>query len=66
MEGRTTIAIAHRLSTILRADQILVYDRGRIIERGTHSQLLAGGGLYARLYREQFLSERETAEAVTA
>jgi ATP-binding cassette subfamily B protein len=59
MEGRTTIAIAHRLSTILRADQILVYDRGRIIERGTHSQLLAGGGLYARLYREQFLSERE-------
>jgi ATP-binding cassette, subfamily B, bacterial len=57
MEGRTTIAIAHRLSTILRADQILVYDRGRILERGTHAQLLAHGGLYARLYREQFLSE---------
>jgi ATP-binding cassette subfamily B protein len=56
MEGRTTIAIAHRLSTILRADQILVMSRGRIVERGTHDELLRNEGLYAKLYHEQFVS----------
>jgi ATP-binding cassette, subfamily B, bacterial len=51
---RTTIAIAHRLSTVLGADLILVVDAGRIVERGTHAELLARGGLYAQLYTEQF------------
>jgi ATP-binding cassette subfamily B protein len=54
MEGRTTIAIAHRLSTILRADQILVMSRGRIVERGTHEELIRHEGLYAQLSAEQF------------
>jgi ATP-binding cassette, subfamily B, bacterial len=51
LAGRTSVVIAHRLSTITTADQILVLDGGRIVERGTHADLLAGGGLYAELYR---------------
>lgn len=59
MQGRTTFAIAHRLSTILAADQILVLVAGEIVERGTHGELLAKNGVYAKLYNEQFLSDRE-------
>jgi ATP-binding cassette subfamily B protein len=58
MAGRTSIVIAHRLSTILAADMILVMDRGQIVERGTHRELLASGGLYATLYETQFSRER--------
>jgi ATP-binding cassette subfamily B protein len=54
LAGQTSIVIAHRLSTILKADQILVVQDGRIAERGNHADLLAGGGLYADLYRRQF------------
>lgn len=56
-KDRTTIAIAHRLSTILAADQILVLDSGRIVESGVHSDLINSGGLYAKIYKEQFSPE---------
>ncbi len=54
LEGRTSLVIAHRLSTVREADMILVLDRGRIVERGRHDELLAAGGHYAELYRIQF------------
>ena len=54
MRGRTSLVIAHRLSTVIGADLILVMDGGRLVEQGTHSELLARGGLYARLYATQF------------
>ena len=54
LAGRTALVIAHRLSTVRAADAILVIDGGRVVERGTHAELLAAGGRYAELYRTQF------------
>jgi ABC-type multidrug transport system fused ATPase/permease subunit len=54
LEGRTVFVIAHRLSTILNADQIIAMENGRIVESGTHDELLAEGGLYRKLYRLQY------------
>ena len=60
LEGRTSLVIAHRLSTVREADLILVLDRGRIVERGRHGELLAAGGIYAELYRIQFEPQEAT------
>ena len=62
LEGRSTLIIAHRLSTVLRADRVVVLERGRVVEEGTHAELLAGEGLYARLYRGQFREDTSPAE----
>ena len=66
--GHTTLAIAHRLSTIMDADQIIVLDRGRIVERGTHGELLARGGAYAQMWalQQEEDAARETGEVGVA
>jgi ATP-binding cassette subfamily B protein len=63
MQGRTSLVIAHRLSTVLSAATILVLDRGRLVEQGTHAELLARGGLYAHLYETQFRHARDESPA---
>ncbi|MFC5586301.1 ABC transporter transmembrane domain-containing protein [Nitratireductor kimnyeongensis] len=62
MQGRTTLIIAHRLSTVLKADRILVLDEGRVVEEGTHTELVAAGGVYANLASLQFDAPGEAAE----
>ncbi len=57
LTGRTSLVIAHRLSTVRGADQIFVVDHGRIVERGTHAELVGAGGLYSELYRTQFADQ---------
>jgi ATP-binding cassette subfamily B protein len=66
LSGRTSLVIAHRLSTVREADELLVIDGGRIVERGTHASLLADNGLYAELYRTQFADQEEETEAAGA
>jgi ATP-binding cassette subfamily B protein len=66
LEGRTSLVIAHRLSTVRDADQILVVDGGRVVERGRHAELLAQGGLYSELYRTQFAPLEQAQDAVDA
>jgi subfamily B ATP-binding cassette protein MsbA len=63
IRGRTTLVIAHRLSTVQGADLICVVDRGQIVESGRHAELIAGDGLYARLYSMQFAEQRDLAVA---
>jgi ATP-binding cassette subfamily B protein len=59
MSGRTAVLISHRVAAIKDADQILVIDQGKLVERGTHAQLIARGGVYADLYRTQLDTEFE-------
>jgi ATP-binding cassette subfamily B protein len=61
LRGRTSFVIAHRLSTVRHADQVLVVDDGRIVERGTHAELLARRGAYDELYQRQFLNAADSA-----
>ena len=62
IRGRTSLVIAHRLSTIRHVDRILVLHKGRLVEQGTHDELLASGGIYAKLYQLEFKQQEEGLE----
>jgi ABC-type multidrug transport system fused ATPase/permease subunit len=62
MAGRTSVLVSHRVAAVKGADQILVLDAGRIVERGTHDELLGAGGLYAELYQAQHQAHADAAE----
>ncbi len=66
MRHRTTLVIAHRLATVLSCDRIMVMDQGRIVEQGTHAELVAANGLYARLARLQFEGDSRRRRVVVA
>ena len=64
--GRTTLIIAHRLSTVQRADRLVVLEKGKIVEQGSHSELLRRGGIYARLFQMQWRDGEDLASALNA
>jgi ABC-type multidrug transport system fused ATPase/permease subunit len=66
LAGRTALVVAHRLSTVRSADKILVLKKGRIVEKGTHAELIRRGGLYSRLYDAQFARARHAEESGSA
>ena len=63
MKSRTSFVVAHRLSTVLKADMIVVMDEGKIVESGTHEELVEAGGMYAEMYKKQFKIKEENKDS---